>query len=240
VIRELQERAARAQPADHVEDADGWWLRYADTGAWWTGTVLPHAKGDLDGRIDGAERFYRERGAPARFQITPGACPPELDERLAERGYREESPVALMVAPARTVLLQLGGVEVDAHVTPHVTEQWLDVWQAAGGGDASAERALLERIDTPTWYAVEDESAVGRIVVDGSWAGVFGMATLPEARGLGKATAVLATLATLAGTRDADTLYLQVECSNDVATALYEKAGFIEVARYHYRAANGS
>jgi ribosomal protein S18 acetylase RimI-like enzyme len=32
-------------------------------------------------------------------------------------------------------------------------------------------------------------------------------------------------------------MYLQVECDNAAAVRLYERAGFTEVCRYHYRAA---
>jgi GNAT superfamily N-acetyltransferase len=41
--------------------------------------------------------------------------------------------------------------------------------------------------------------AVGRVVADTGWAGVFGMATLPGARGKGAARSVLAALADWAG-----------------------------------------
>lgn len=37
--------------------------------------------------------------------------------------------------------------------------------------------------------------AVGRVVADEGWAGVFGMATLPRARGKGAGRSVLAALA---------------------------------------------
>ena len=42
MVRGLQERAARAFPAEHVQDADGWQLRHAPGGAWWVCAVLPH------------------------------------------------------------------------------------------------------------------------------------------------------------------------------------------------------
>lgn len=45
MVRSLQEKAARALPAEHVEHAGGWWLRHSTSCAWWAGTVLPHADG---------------------------------------------------------------------------------------------------------------------------------------------------------------------------------------------------
>ena len=78
--------------------------------------------------------------------------------------------------------------------------------------------------------------AVGRAVADTGWAGVFGMATLPRARGRGTARSVLAALADWAGGHAAGRMYLQVERDNMPALRLYERTGFSEECGYHYRA----
>jgi GNAT superfamily N-acetyltransferase len=74
--------------------------------------------------------------------------------------------------------------------------------------------------------------AVGRAVADTGWVGVFGMGTLPTARGRGAARAVLAALARWA---EGDRMYLQVERDNAAAMRLYERMGFAEACAYHYR-----
>jgi GNAT superfamily N-acetyltransferase len=100
---------------------------------------------------------------------------------------------------------------------------------------------MLRRVNRPSAYASvltgSDVVAVGRAVTDTGWAGVFGMATLPHARGTGAARHVLAALARWAATHGAAHLYLQVECDNIAARRLYEHAGFRELCRYHYRTA---
>jgi hypothetical protein len=109
-VRGLQERAARALPAEQVEDVDGWWLRHAPSCSWWVGTVLPHGDagpGGLVRRVVEAEEFYAGHGATARFQISPSACPEGLDTVLAERGYRRQSPVSLQVVSTARVLQQV-------------------------------------------------------------------------------------------------------------------------------------
>jgi GNAT superfamily N-acetyltransferase len=58
---------------------------------------------------------------------------------------------------------------------------------------------------------------------------VFGMATLPHARGKGAARSVLAALADWVGAHEADRTYLRL------ALRLYERTGFDEVGGYHYR-----
>jgi GNAT superfamily N-acetyltransferase len=121
------------------------------------------------------------------------------------------------------------------------TRAWFDAWHCIHGGEARAELALLERVSLPSAYARvmlgSDVVAVGRAVADTGWAGVFGMATLPSARGRGAARSVLAALAAWAGGRSVEHLYLQVERGNAAALRLYAEAGFTELSAYHYRAA---
>lgn len=76
---------------------------------------------------------------------------------------------------------------------------------------------------------------MGRAVADTGWMGVFGMATLPRARGRGVAGAVLAALSEWAADHRIERAYLQVECANAAALRLYERAGFTELRRFHFR-----
>lgn len=245
LIRGLQERAARALPARRVEHAGGWWLRYHPRGAWWVGSVLPHGDGDpgeLARRVTEAERFYAARGTATRFQISPPACPDALDPLLAERGYRTESPMSLRVAPTARVLARLPATSPRVDVADHPTRAWFDTWRAVHGqvGDPDGEWDMLERVNRPSGYASAtiggDVVAVGRVVADTGWAGVFGMATLPAARGRGVARSVLAAVASWAAAHHADHIYLQVERDNSPALRLYDRAGFTEACAYHYRA----
>jgi N-acetylglutamate synthase len=241
-VRALQERAARAQPAERIEPARGWWLRHNARGAWWLGSVLPHrdvGPDELRHRVAAAEAFYAAHDAVARFQISPGACPSALDALLAARGYRRESPMSLQTAATADVV-RPAALRVDIDDRP--TRAWFDVWAAVHGhgDDPNAEWAMLARVRAPAAYAramVGGEAvAVGRAVADTGWAGVFGMATLPAARGAGAGRALLAALAAWAGAHRADRLYLQVESGNGPARRLYERVGFTEICGYHYRA----
>jgi ribosomal protein S18 acetylase RimI-like enzyme len=97
---------------------------------------------------------------------------------------------------------------------------------------------MLGRVGRPSVYAsvltAAGVIAVGRAVTETGWAGVFGMATLPDARGRGAAREVLAALAREAADQGAEHMYLQVEYDNPAAWRLYERAGFTELCRYHY------
>jgi N-acetylglutamate synthase len=246
MVRGLQERAARALPAEHVEDLDGWWLRHAPGYAWWVGTVLPHGDarpGELVRRVAGAEEFYARHGAAARFQISPGACSEGLDAALAERGYRRQSLVSLQVASTARVLEQAPAGSLRIRLDDRPTRAWLEIWNAVHGrgGAWRCESDMLDRVRQPCAYACamigDDVAAAARAVADTGWAGVFSMATRPEARGKGAARTMLAALADWAGAHGADRMYLQVERANVPALRLYGRTGFSEFCGYHYRTA---
>jgi N-acetylglutamate synthase len=244
LVRDLQERAAQAFPAVWLDHLDGWWLRHVDGGAWWAGSVLPHrdvVPVELPSRIRSVEEFYAGHGTRARFQISPGACPAGLDDALAERGYRVASPMSLHTAPTAHVVDRLPPGEPRIRVDDQPTAAWFGTWLAVHGtgGDPGPEREMLRRVDRPSAYAsmltAAGIIAVGRAVIETGWAGVFGMATLPDARGAGAAAKVLAALACWAADHGAAHMYLQVECDNTAARRMYERAGFTELCRYHYR-----
>lgn len=246
LVRDLQERAARALPAEHVERDGGWRLRHAPGCGWWVGSVLPHGgvpPDDLSARVARAEAFHARHGTPARFQLTPGACPDGLDAALAVRDYRWLGPMSLQVAPAAHVAHRAPVGSLPVRLADDPPSALLDAWLAvhAGDGDLRAQRAMLDRVAAPSAYACAlldgDVVAVGRAVADGGWAGVFDMATRPEARGRGAARGVLGALAGWADRRGAGRLYLQVERSNAPALRLYGRAGFTEICAYHYRTA---
>jgi ribosomal protein S18 acetylase RimI-like enzyme len=242
-IAALQERAAYAFPAAVVTRLDGWWLRYADGANWWASSVLPHADVrpvDIGSRIRAAERFYAGHAARPRFQISP-AGPDGLDGALAERGYRRERSMSLQTAMTVRVMDQLSGDEREVRVADRPSDDWFAAWMAVHGGadGPGPEWEMLRRIQRPSGYATAlmaaGAVAIGRVVVDDGWAGVFGMATLPAARGRGAARGVLAALARWAAELGADQIYLQVGVDNASAQRLYQRAGFTELCRYHYR-----
>ncbi|GAA1969493.1 GNAT family N-acetyltransferase [Catenulispora subtropica] len=240
----LQERTARAVPAESDERTSGWWLRHAPGCAWWVASVLPHggtSRAELSERTEAAEAYCAERGIPVLVQMTPGAAPPELDALLEARGYERKASVSLQTATTSEVLaLALapqGSLRVRLQEQP--TRAWFDVLHQVAGGDADAQWRLLERITERAVYAsvlLGDETvAVGRAVAESGWAGVFSMATLPAARGKGAAGAVIGALADWAAVNGAGRMYLQVEHENAGAARIYGRVGFSELRPFFFR-----
>jgi ribosomal protein S18 acetylase RimI-like enzyme len=189
------------------------------------------------------EEFYATHGELTCFQITPGVCPPGLDPWLAACGYTKHAPISLQVASTVHVLDRVANASVEVEVEDRPAPAWFDTWYSihGQGSDPRREWELLARVEPLSGYASavigERVVGVGRVVAESGWAGMFGMATLPEARGKGVARSVLAALARWAHAVDVDQLYLQVERDNISALGLYRQAGFTEVCGYHYRSA---
>jgi GNAT superfamily N-acetyltransferase len=153
--------------------------------------------------------------------------------------------MSLQAATVAAVTAGARGHRLPVHLAERPSRAWFAAWCGLHGAEVEpgAEWDLLARVPAPAAYAAvlggtgarDGIVAVGRTVVDGGWAGVFGMATVPAARRSGAATAVLGALADWAADRGAEGLYLQVERDNRPARRLYAAAGFTPVAAYHYR-----
>jgi GNAT superfamily N-acetyltransferase len=244
-ILTIERAAFEAWPAAEVRALGGWRLRFNHDvthrgGSVWPGpgtSPLP-----LEERITEVERFYAAHGAPAWYQLSPVADPPELERELAARGYVLSGSVSVELADAaRIAALPLpGGAAATCEET--LPEAWFELSGRRGrfrGAEVDVYRALLGRLAGRAGFASVraggEVAAVGLGVVAPPLAGVFSMLTLPEWRGRRLGEAVLAALARWARARGAERLYLQVETDNAPARRLYARAGFVPRYEYHYR-----
>jgi ribosomal protein S18 acetylase RimI-like enzyme len=137
------------------------------------------------------------------------------------------------------VLTALGTQDVDIAEAP--TPEWLELWWAVDGrGDADA-LAVAEKILTggPALYATirdpEGAAAVGRLALVGEWGGVYCLAVRPDARRRGLGAAVLSGLLAAGADHGVTRSWLQVRQENVTARRLYQRAGYVDAALYHYR-----
>lgn len=224
-------------PALEEVAVDGWVARFSGGVTQRANSVVPlAAPTDLDAALATVERLYADRELPVVFQVGPGAQPTELDKLLGGRGYEYGSLTSIQTAPIGDLTLPAGVTIAEAP-----DQDWLDLWWAVDGrGDADA-LAIAVKILTggPALYAtISDEQgavAVGRLALVGAWGGVYCMAVRADARRRGLGGTVLQGLLAAGRARGVTHTWLHVLAHNTAARRLYQRAGYTEAARYHYR-----
>jgi GNAT superfamily N-acetyltransferase len=239
-IHLLEQAALASWPAAVVQPFDGWLLRFNDGVTRRANSAWPNAGGEVPllEKVAKVEAFYRQRGLSPRFQLSPAAEPADLDAALAERGYRRVAQTLVQTAPLDNMT---GTPDSGVVVTEGFNEQWFATYCLAEQFDrreAAGRQDILRRIVGGGFalLALDDlPAAVGLGVLAGDWVGFFSMATRPEFRRRGAATAILAALAHWGQRHGARQAFLQVMEDNHPARTLYGRLGFRTVYSYHYR-----
>ncbi len=225
---------------------DGWLLRVSPGKARRARSVNAHFGSTLplDVKIAYCERLYRERGLPVLFRMTPFVQPAGLADALAARGYRTFDPTLVQTAPLARPPEAVATDDFDI-VTPTL-DAFADAVATLQNATSEQRDAYYERmVATPQQsrallaHAQGRTVGVGTIMLEDDMAGVFSMATAPQMRGRGVASAILARLLTWAWEHGAAHAYLQVDAANDPALAVYRKFGFVTNYTYHYCAPPG-
>ncbi|QIJ64582.1 GNAT family N-acetyltransferase [Streptomyces sp. JB150] len=241
---ELARVAARAWRPLESEALGEWELRAAGGFTRRANSAL--ALGDpgmaLDDALSAVRRWYGARGLPAYVQAATGAegTQEALCAALSERGWVREVTAELWTGSLAPLADREPAVQV--RLSREADEAWLARYRRKG----LSEVALRVLAGGPSvWFAtVPGESAgvaagappaaIGRLVVDGRWAGFAAVEVDPARRRQGLATAVMAALAGRALEEGASAGWLQVETDNAGARALYGDLGFAPHHAYHH------
>ncbi|MFJ3232850.1 GNAT family N-acetyltransferase [Streptomyces sp. NPDC086787] len=240
-FEELARVASRAWRPLESERLGEWELRAAGGFTRRANSVLP--LGDpglpLDAALEAVRRWYGARGLPAYIQTATGAAGTSepLPAELERRGWVCEVTAELWTGALAPLADRAEGTEVA--LSREADEAWLARYRRRG----VSEVALKVLGSGPSvWFAsVPDESgsvpaAIGRLVVDGRWAGFAAVEVAPERRRRGLAGTVMAALARQALSEGASAAWLQVETDNESARELYTGLGFTAHHAYqHYR-----
>ncbi|MEV7978919.1 GNAT family N-acetyltransferase [Streptomyces sp. NPDC086519] len=246
---ELARVASRGWRPLESERLGEWELRAAAGFTRRANSVLP--LGDpglpLDAALAAVRRWYAERGLPAYVQTATGAQGTQepLCAELERRGWVREVSAELWTGGLAAVADRAAGAGV--LLSREAGEDWLARYRRKG----VSEVALRVLGGGPSvWFATVPgaasgaaPAAIGRLVVDGRWAGFAAVEVDPGLRRRGLATEVMAALARRALEEGASAAWLQVETGNEGARALYRRLGFAaHHAYHHYRApeADGS
>jgi GNAT superfamily N-acetyltransferase len=197
----------------------------------------------VDEAVDAVLATYRARSVPVVWVVHPTARPADLPHRLRAHGLEEAEVMPGMIARLESLPAPdpaPAGIEV-AEVRPDEEEPFIGLvaWRYGLPPDATGvlrsvfRRAGLGEPASPTraWVARRDGEVVSKasLHVAGGCAGVYGVATRDDARGLGLAR--LLTLVALAAAR-ASGASLGVLQATPAAVGLYRALGFEAVADF--------
>lgn len=246
LIRTIEEASFGAWPALAQVLDDGWVLRFAEGHSKRANSVngLYASHGDVDAKIARAEGWFRDRGLPAIFRLTPLAEPADLADRLAARGYEAHETSRALYQPD---LASIGPAPLEAGVTlrldPTPGDGWLDAYLALTPlppHRAATLRRMLDLIVPEACFGWLHQNgrplAAAFVVVQGGLMGTYDVVTAPEARRRGLMRSLLGSLTRWAvGEAGARAGAIFVVAANTPAVTLYEGLGYRELYRYHYR-----
>ena len=175
--------------------------------------------------------WFRDRGTPFRWWLTPSVTPPDLIRILGESGLRHFYYATGMVAgisnggPVRDV----SGLEIIRVADRSTLAKWIEVFAE---GFSLPEKAKIVWADAyshlDSWrhfLGILDgvPVATSSLCPGGGIGGIFNVVTLPAARGRGVGAAI-----TTAAVRDAASAGCRVAAlqSSEMAVSVYESIGF--------------
>ncbi|WP_406285981.1 GNAT family N-acetyltransferase [Embleya sp. NBC_00896] len=236
----LQDVASRSWPAPDLATLGEWLLRAADgfTRRANSTLVLGEPAVPFEEALDRVNAWYAERGLPTLFQI---AHDDPFDRFLAAAGWPAEGDAIMRtgrLVRAADVLHDVDGSAV--RIDERLTDGWLALYHHVAGPAGAAERHVLQGPPGTLFASVSDPAggdpvAIGRVCVQGRYAGFAALEVDPAHRRHGIARAIMRVLTDRALERGAVTGWLQVESDNEPARALYDALGFTDHHRYHYR-----
>ncbi len=221
---------------------DGWLLRVSPGKAKrarsvnaFFGSTLPLAE-----KIAYCERLYADCGLPTLFRITPFVKPANLETELAARGYETFEPtrVQLMRLDRPPEMRAIPDIDFATPTPVAFAEAVGEIQQTTAEQRAAyLERIIQSPLPTRALIATQQGRAVGTgtVMLENRMAGVFTMGTVPELRGRGIASGILALLLTWAWEHGATHAYLQVSADNLNALSVYRNFGFTDAYTYYYR-----
>ena len=198
------------------------------------------AAATADQRIAEVGAWFGARGVPWRWLVGPTSQPRDLGERLVRAGYE-------LVSDSAGMALDLDGFEPEAlpagvEIVTVDDLAGLDAWEelqrralVLDGTRARAwrdahDRALSADIPLRDWIALLDgvPVAAAALFVAAGVAGIYNVATVPEARGRGIGRAVTTAALVEAVARGQHTAVLG---SSEMGYPVYRRLGFRDVSR---------
>lgn len=239
-VHSIEAAAAVAWPPTESLTLGSWKLSAGDGFSRRRNSAVPAGPPpeNLERRLGDVAAWYRVRGLPTLYRITP-LCDPAIDGLLADRGLVLEAPTLVMSRPLESTK-PAGGVTE----SPVATSAWVETELAALDIDRSSVGpwlATIAMVPSPALFVVstEDGEPVGAgfgVVVD-ELLGVFEIVVRAESRRRGHAGRIMDALHRFGVREGAKRVFLQVLADDERAIALYRSLGYGVSHQYWYRRA---
>lgn len=188
----------------------------------WSGADLP--------AVEAVQRGWNQ---PLRFRVADDDT--DLQEALAARGYRHDTPTVILAAECGALADRAIPPLTAFAIWPPLAMQ-RDIWES--GSVTPARQAVMDRVTLPRTALLgrlHDRAAGAAFVAsDGPVAMIHALEVVPALRRQGMAGWLLRMAAEWAATQGASRLALAVRRDNGAARAAYAQAGFTELGGYGY------
>ncbi len=182
------------------------------------------------------EEWYAEHGLPPLMQL-PLADPRNLE--LADLGWARRHGTVVQTAPVAPLLASLPQrADLAATVEATPSPRWRTLMHDLDANDPAAHLAILTGPAVVGFVTVLRDGepvGIGRVSIEGEWAGITSVDVAPTERRAGIGTAVMAALVRWAAEQGAVATYLQVRVGNAAALKLYARLGYRTHHPYTYR-----
>lgn len=245
LLSRIEDASLNASAPPQQRWMDGWLVRLSPGKAKRARCINAVAAGrmPLTQKLGLCEAAYREAGLPMVVRITRFTQPVGLDGQLAALGLTELDDTRVMVLPGLKAVAE-PPLPAGMHWASLGADDFAEAVGLLRGSTAEQRAAHAQRLSlSPVPYrgfAIRRDGdgevlACGQFAAEAELVGLYDVFTHDRARGQGLATLLCQRLLSIAASTGATVGYLQVEHDNRVARRIYERLGFAEAYRYHYR-----
>ena len=247
-IQKFEEMCLNGHVALNSFFYDGWILKFSEgyTGRANSVSPLYPSSKPIAEKVAFCEDMYKKQGLPCQFKLTE--LDTELNDFLAERGYKVVTPTDLMVCdygcpvkPDNDTKSPENDAKIE-YIFSTSPDEWLPVFfkvhEINDAHDQDVYTRMIEKILVDTIYCIllydGKPVACSSVAIENGYALLQNVIVSSELRGHGLGKKVCSAILEKARETGAQHAYLQVVQTNNVAVNLYKKLGFEKIYSYWY------
>ena len=247
-IQKFEELCLNGHVALNAFFYDGWVLKFSEgyTGRANSVSPLYPSSKPIAEKVAFCEDMYKKQGLPCQFKLTE--LDTELNDFLAERGYKVVTPTDLMVCdygcpvkPDNDTKSPENDAKIE-YIFSTSPDEWLPVFfkvhEINGAHDQDVYTRMIEKILVDTIYCIllydGKPVACSSVAIENGYTLLQNVIVSSELRGHGLGKKVCSAILEKARETGAQYAYLQVVQTNNVAVNLYKKLGFEKIYSYWY------